>query len=161
MRSDVIGAHDIVVIGGGPAGVTAALRARELGAAVALVERGPLGGTCTNDGCLPTRVLARAARLARDGRQLANLRLIDVPPQVDFARLMVHAQEMVYAVHEKKQLLHHLRDAGVEVKAKGRSGTTPAGALALSPGPSDISRPAMRASSRPDSTVNLSLMNGW
>jgi pyruvate/2-oxoglutarate dehydrogenase complex dihydrolipoamide dehydrogenase (E3) component len=57
---------EIVVVGGGPAGVTAALRVRELGASVALVERGYLGGTCTNDGCVPTRVLARAARLARD-----------------------------------------------------------------------------------------------
>ena len=55
----------VIVLGGGPAGVTAALRARELGAAVTLVEGGTLGGTCTNDGCVPTRVLARAARLAR------------------------------------------------------------------------------------------------
>ena len=37
--------HEVVVVGGGPAGVTAALRARELGAGVALVERGELGGT--------------------------------------------------------------------------------------------------------------------
>ena len=44
---------DVIVIGGGPAGVTAALRARELGASVALVERDRMGGTCTNDGCVP------------------------------------------------------------------------------------------------------------
>jgi pyruvate/2-oxoglutarate dehydrogenase complex dihydrolipoamide dehydrogenase (E3) component len=109
----VAGSYDVIVIGGGPAGVTAALRARELGATVALVERGPLGGTCTNDGCLPTRVLARAARLARDARQLADLRLIDMSPQVHFARLMIHVQEMIYTVQEKKQLLYHLREAGV------------------------------------------------
>jgi pyruvate/2-oxoglutarate dehydrogenase complex dihydrolipoamide dehydrogenase (E3) component len=54
---------EVVVVGGGPAGVTAALRARELGATVALVERGNMGGTCTNDGCVPTRALAKAARL--------------------------------------------------------------------------------------------------
>ena len=52
-----------MVIGGGPAGVTAALRARELGAEVVLIERDKLGGTCTNDGCVPTRALAKAARL--------------------------------------------------------------------------------------------------
>ena len=48
-----------MVIGGGPAGVTAALRARELGAEVILIEREKLGGTCTNDGCVPTRALAK------------------------------------------------------------------------------------------------------
>ena len=55
---------DVAVAGGRPVGVTAALRARELGASVAWVERGNLVGTCTDDGCVPTRVLARAARLA-------------------------------------------------------------------------------------------------
>ena len=56
----------VVVIGGGPAGVTAALRASELGAEVMLVEADRMGGTCTNDGCVPTRVMAKAARLLRD-----------------------------------------------------------------------------------------------
>ena len=50
---------DLIIIGGGPAGVTAALRGRELGASVALIERGAMGGTCTNDGCVPTCVLVR------------------------------------------------------------------------------------------------------
>ena len=57
---------ELVVIGGGPAGVTAALRARELEAEVILIEREKLGGSCTNDGCAPTRAPAKAARLVRD-----------------------------------------------------------------------------------------------
>src|SRR6266487_30427 len=73
---------DVVVIGGGPAGVSAALRARELGATVALVEQGELGGTCTNDGCVPTRVLAKAARLVRDAEQFADYGLEGAPPTV-------------------------------------------------------------------------------
>jgi pyruvate/2-oxoglutarate dehydrogenase complex dihydrolipoamide dehydrogenase (E3) component len=106
--------YDVVVIGGGPAGVTAALRARELGAAVALVERGLPGGTCTNDGCLPTRVLARAARLARDARQLAAYGLSAAPPALDFAALLAHAQQMIYTVHEKKQIVATLQASGVD-----------------------------------------------
>src|SRR6478672_1718128 len=106
---------DVIVIGGGPAGVTAALRARELGAGVALVERGLLGGTCTNDGCVPTRVLAKAARLARDAEQQPHYGLGGGPPTVDFARLLARAQEIVYRVHEKKQAPAHLAQAGVTV----------------------------------------------
>lgn len=107
--------ENVIVIGGGPAGVTAALRARELGASVTLIEGGSLGGVCTNDGCVPTRVLARAARLARNARQFADYGLTPVAPEVDFRRLLDKAQAVVYTVHEKKQLLRHLAEADVEI----------------------------------------------
>lgn len=106
---------EVVVVGGGPAGVTAALRARELGSEVALVERGNMGGTCTNDGCVPTRVLAHAARLARDAGQFGDYGLIGDAPRVDFARLLNRTQRIVYEVQEKKQIMARLEAAGVRV----------------------------------------------
>src|SRR5215213_9585551 len=106
---------EVVVVGGGPAGVTAALRARELGATVALVERGNMGGTCTNDGCVPTRVLARAARLVRDAEQFADYGLVGGPPEVDFVQLLNRTQRIVYEVQEKKQLRRQLEAAGASV----------------------------------------------
>lgn len=106
---------DLVVIGGGPAGVTAALRARELGASVALVERGKMGGTCTNDGCAPTRVLAKAARLVRDAQQYADYGLSPATPTVDLAELISRTQHTIYRLHEKKQLVQHLEEADVFV----------------------------------------------
>lgn len=106
---------DVIVIGGGPAGVTAALRARELGASVALVERDHLGGTCTNDGCVPTRVLAKAARLLRNAEQFDAYGLVGERPVVDLAKLMSRTQEIVYKIHEKKQLVQHLNNSGVTV----------------------------------------------
>ncbi len=106
---------DLVVIGGGPAGVTAALRGAELGARVALVERDRPGGTCTDDGCAPTRVLAKAARLVRDAEQLADYGLSAPPPTLDLAALMAATQRTVYELHEKKQLVGHLEGAGVHV----------------------------------------------
>jgi pyruvate/2-oxoglutarate dehydrogenase complex dihydrolipoamide dehydrogenase (E3) component len=106
---------DLIVLGGGPAGVTAALRGAELGARVALVERSFLGGTCTNDGCVPTRVLAKTARLLRDAHQFAEYGLDGPLPRVDFARVLERAQEVVYQVHEKKQLLAHLQAVDITV----------------------------------------------
>lgn len=106
---------DVIVIGGGPAGVTAGLRARELGASVALVERDRMGGTCTNNGCVPTRVFARAARLARDAAQFDRYGLIAEEPELDFLKLMKCTEQVVYTIHEKKQLISTLQDSGAHV----------------------------------------------
>ena len=109
---------DVCVIGGGPAGVTAALRARELGATVALVERGQFGGTCTNDGCVPTRAywLARRGSWPTRG-QYADYGITLPAPELDFPRLLERAQGIVYEMHEKKQLIAHLEASGVTVFA--------------------------------------------
>src|SRR5437867_5352087 len=61
--------YDLVVLGGGTGGYSAALRAAELGMSVALVERGKVGGTCLHQGCIPTKALLHAAEvydIARD-----------------------------------------------------------------------------------------------
>ena len=114
---------DLIVIGGGPAGTTAALRAAELGARVALVERDRPGGTCTDDGCAPTRVLAKAARLLRDMEQLPAYGL-GAPAgsgsgqgSVDLAALLAATQRTVYELQEKKQLVGHLAGASVTLIA--------------------------------------------
>lgn len=126
---------DLIVIGGGPAGVTAALRGRELGANVALVDRSLLGGTCTNDGCVPTRVLARTARLMRDAQDLALYGLDAPRPTLDFERMMNRVRQVVYQVHEKKQLLDQLESSQVKTYVgKGDARFTDATHLSLTDG---------------------------
>ena len=70
----------IIIIGGGPGGYVAAIRAAQLGAQVTVVERGKLGGTCLNRGCVPTKTLLHAARIyktVQNTRQLGIYCTID------------------------------------------------------------------------------------
>src|SRR5437660_11992777 len=64
---------DTLVIGAGPAGVLAALRAADLGARTVLVTRAEFGGMAANDGPVPVRALAHAARLIREARLVPHL----------------------------------------------------------------------------------------
>lgn len=57
---------DLIVIGGGPGGYTAAIRAAQLGMHTAVVERAEIGGTCLNRGCMPVKAMVRAARFAHE-----------------------------------------------------------------------------------------------
>ena len=61
--------YDLVVIGGGPGGYAAAIRASQLGGNVALVESGEIGGTCVNRGCIPTKVWQHSASLLHSIRK--------------------------------------------------------------------------------------------
>jgi dihydrolipoamide dehydrogenase len=58
--------YDVAVIGGGPGGYAAALKASQLGGKVVLIESGEIGGTCVNRGCIPSKIWMRAARYLRD-----------------------------------------------------------------------------------------------
>ena len=55
--------YDVVIIGGGPGGYSAAIRARQLGLKTALVEEADLGGVCLNWGCIPTKALLKQAEV--------------------------------------------------------------------------------------------------
>jgi len=79
---------DLVVIGAGPGGYTAAFRAADLGLSVALFERGPtLGGVCLNVGCIPSKALLHAARVIEDAHAMAECGVRFGAPQVDALKL--------------------------------------------------------------------------
>jgi pyruvate/2-oxoglutarate dehydrogenase complex dihydrolipoamide dehydrogenase (E3) component len=106
---------DVVVIGAGPAGTAAALRAGDLGAKTALITRGAFGGMAANEGPIPVRVLAHAARLAREARQLAQYGIAVERPSLDYARLLERAREVVGEARRNSTLLEQIRNAGVEL----------------------------------------------
>lgn len=78
-------APDLCVIGGGAGGLAVAAGAVQMGASVVLVERGAMGGDCLNVGCVPSKSLLAAARLADLGRRGGATGIAFAPPQIDFA----------------------------------------------------------------------------
>jgi len=86
--------YDVTVIGGGPGGYVAAIRAAQLGARVALVEKERLGGTCLNRGCIPTKAMVRDAELYRDVVS-GKFGLVVDNPRVDYARLVARRRDVV------------------------------------------------------------------
>ena len=80
--------YDVVVIGAGPGGYTAAFRAADLGLNVALVERWPvLGGVCLNVGCIPSKALLHAAKVIEDARAMAAHGIEFGAPRIDAGKL--------------------------------------------------------------------------
>ena len=105
--------HDLVVIGAGPAGVVAALRAARLGARTALVTRDQFGGMAANDGPVPVRTLAHAARLMREASQLPRYGITTGEPTLDYARLLDRVREVTGDVRTHSLLREELQQSGV------------------------------------------------
>jgi len=105
----------LIVLGGGPAGLTAALQARELQAEVTLLESTRVGGTSINEGPAPVRTLARTARLARDAGSWETFGLKGARPHIDLAAVLANARRVANYAHEKKHLAEYVRSTGIEL----------------------------------------------
>ena len=86
---------DLIIIGGGPGGYETALLAAQRGLAVTLIERGNLGGTCLNEGCIPTKTLCRSAALVCDMKKAAELGVAVGDWSVDFPTIMARKNAVV------------------------------------------------------------------
>jgi dihydrolipoamide dehydrogenase len=86
---------DVAVLGGGPGGYVAALSAARLGARVTLVEKGQVGGTCLNVGCIPTKALTTSMELLVHTRRASEFGLAVSAASVDLPRLMSYKQSVV------------------------------------------------------------------
>ena len=78
----------IVIIGGGPGGYVAAIRAAQLGAKVTLIEKEALGGTCLNRGCVPTKFLIQAADMHWQARHAQRFGMVFEGLSIDFTAMM-------------------------------------------------------------------------
>ncbi|MDI3561909.1 NAD(P)/FAD-dependent oxidoreductase [Bradyrhizobium sp. Arg816] len=106
---------DVLVVGAGPAGVMATLRAADLGAKTALVAGSEFGGMAANDGPVPVRTLAHAGRLLRDARQLGQYGVTVGEPVLDYSRLLARVREVVRDVRAHSSLRLQIGALGVAV----------------------------------------------
>jgi pyruvate/2-oxoglutarate dehydrogenase complex dihydrolipoamide dehydrogenase (E3) component len=106
---------DVIVIGAGPAGVVAAIRAADLGAYTVLVTHAEFGGMAANDGPVPVRTLAHAARLIREARQLGQYGIGVSEPVLDYLRLLTRVREVVDDVCAHSSFRPQIDSLGVTV----------------------------------------------
>jgi pyruvate/2-oxoglutarate dehydrogenase complex dihydrolipoamide dehydrogenase (E3) component len=125
---------DVIVIGAGPAGASAALHASSLGARVALIDRERTGGTCTNTGCVPTRVLAITARLMRDIRGARAYGIEVSEPRLDWKRTVARVQEVIGDVNANKNLVPKLAQNGGKLFLGGQASFVTAHRIRLATG---------------------------
>jgi len=85
----------VLVLGGGPGGYMAAIRAAQLGAKVSLIESDRLGGTCMNRGCIPTKALLRATSYLEEFQRAAAYGILVGQPSIDFRKMMSHKEQAV------------------------------------------------------------------
>ena len=87
---------DLLVLGAGPGGYSAAFRAADLGMKVVLVERFPtLGGVCLNVGCIPSKALLHVAAVMDEVKHFAALGVTFAPPAVDLGKLKTHKEKVI------------------------------------------------------------------
>lgn len=108
--------YDLIVIGAGSGGLTAAAFAVQLGAKVVLVEKHRVGGDCTWTGCVPSKALLRAARVAHETRTAAHYGIVtgNGAPQVDLARVREYVRGTINEIY-RHEAPEELERQGIKV----------------------------------------------
>ena len=111
--------YDVVVIGSGPGGYVAAIRAAQLGLSTACVEKEALGGVCLNWGCIPSKAILKSAEYARLARHLSDYGVDVGEVSVDVAKVIKRSRKV--AKKSEKGVQYLLKKYGVtHVKGTGR-----------------------------------------
>lgn len=110
---------DVLILGGGSAGYSAALRAIQLGYTVGLIEKEKLGGTCLHTGCIPTKAYLHAAELAENAREGAKYGINSSLESIDLAGVRKYKEGIVAGKHKGLQGLLKMKKVNV-ITGNGR-----------------------------------------
>ncbi len=111
--------YDVVVLGGGPGGYPAAIRARQLGLSTAIIERHKMGGTCLNRGCIPTKALIHASRVYAEFGDLKKMGISAENPGFEYSKVQKYKDRIVGKLVAGTKLL--LKSNGAEIiEANGK-----------------------------------------
>ncbi len=129
--------YDVVVLGGGPGGYTAAIRAAQLGLRTAIIERERLGGVCLNWGCVPTKALLRNAEIYHMVKSAGDWGISAENVHLDFSRVIKRSRGIADRISKgveflmKKNKIDQISGSGrllsadtIEVRAEGKATTT-------------------------------------
>lgn len=109
--------YDVVILGGGSAGIVSGVMAGALGLRVLLIERGKMGGECLNTGCVPSKALLHAAKVAQTIRTAEKLGFGPMTvTRRDAAGVMQRVRETITAVENADATTKLLRDNGAEIR---------------------------------------------
>jgi len=109
--------YDIVILGGGSAGIVSGVMAGALGLRVLLIEKGKMGGECLNTGCVPSKALLHAAKVAKTIRTAREIGFAPLTvTREDAAGVMRHVRATITAVQDADATEKLLRDNGVEIR---------------------------------------------
>ncbi|MGH2615399.1 MAG: dihydrolipoyl dehydrogenase family protein, partial [Thermomicrobiales bacterium] len=113
--SDGTAAYDLIVIGAGAAGSTAAFEARGQGARVAMVERWKVGGTCLNAGCDPTKALVRAAHALHEARNAGRFGIVVEEVRADWPAVIDRVARVIDTIRGGDGD-RNIREAGIDLR---------------------------------------------
>ena len=105
--------YDVVIVGGGPGGYVAAIRASQLGLKTAVVEKEKLGGICLHKGCIPTKALLRSAEVYHQTKNSIDYGIISHEVQVDFSKVQQRKNAIVQSLYDGVHFLMKKRKIDV------------------------------------------------
>src|SRR6185369_11570276 len=112
-EEDQMKKYDFIAIGGGNAGFSATAKAAEAGRRTALIDRGPIGGLCSLNGCNPKKVLVRSSELLDEIRHAAKYGIDVGDVKIDWSRVIDRKETFTSGVTESSEKL--LKDRGIDL----------------------------------------------